>query len=295
MWEAKPGARRTLLLIGAGHAHISVIRRLMMQPDPEWRLIVVAPSSMAPYSGMLPGFLARQYGESDLFIDVARLTEAAGGWFIRAEVSRIETTSRRVWVRRPEALGGAELPELRFDRLSINTGAHPEPRFGSAHSALFYVKPLTQLLADLPAVDARCEKTGAHLAVVGAGAAGIELAFAMRARHPELRITLMGKRPLTDDAALASGAKRIHRALRDRGIAWVTGEVVEVDATSLRLADGQQVASSHTAPFTAEWTVDQTGEYELVAKAYHAGGLTGTVSQARRINVGGGAGGGALG
>lgn len=212
-----------------------------MKPDPRVRLIVVAPSSQAPYSGMLPGFLSRQYKERELFIDVARLTEAARGWFIRAEIESIDSAQSQVFLRRPEALGGGRLPPLRYDRASINTGAAPAPSFASSHPALFFVKPLPTLLADLPAIDALCQRPGARLVIIGAGAAGIELAFAMRIRHPNLSVALVGKRAIAEDPAVGAGAKVLLKRFNSQGIAYWIGEAVSATVDAVSLADGRTI------------------------------------------------------
>ncbi|MEO1449857.1 MAG: T9SS type A sorting domain-containing protein, partial [Bacteroidota bacterium] len=50
-------------------------------------------------------------------------------------------------------------------------------------------------------------------------------------------------------------------------------------------ADGQLVASSTTIPFSGNWIPVNGGSYELRAKVWHSGGLTGTVSQEVPVRV----------
>ncbi len=49
---------RDLVLIGAGHTNLHVVRMWRMRPIPDVRLTLVSPFSRATYSGMLPGTLA---------------------------------------------------------------------------------------------------------------------------------------------------------------------------------------------------------------------------------------------
>jgi len=212
-----------------------------MQPEPSVRLLVIAPESRAPYSGMLPGFLAGLYAESELFLDVAALTEQAGGWFLRAELQSIDAERQRLVVKRPDALGGTVLPEIAYDLASINTGAAPRDAFPSAHPNLYYVKPLTHLLQQLPAIDSALTGQSQCLAVIGGGAAGIELAMAFRVRFPEAKITLVVKHPFERDQALAKGATQIEAALDARGVSLWFGEVVEATASAVIFADGQRL------------------------------------------------------
>ena len=213
-----------------------------MQPDPSLRLVVIAPESHAPYSGMLPGFLAGHYSQDELFLDVAALTEQAGGWFIRGSLCGIDAKACQIWVRRPEALGGEVLPPITYDFASLNTGASPRDAFPNSHPHLYYVKPLTHLLAQLPAIDQALSGDATRLAIVGGGAAGIELAMAFRVRHPNAEITLISKHSLRADPALKAGARRIQAALKVRRIMWREGTVVDALEHELQLAEGGEVA-----------------------------------------------------
>ena len=49
-----------MVLIGGGHAHALVLRMWAMDPLPGVRLTVINPNPAAPYTGMLPGFIATQ-------------------------------------------------------------------------------------------------------------------------------------------------------------------------------------------------------------------------------------------
>jgi len=52
---------RRLVLVGGGHCHVEVLRRFALQPEPDLELTLVSPSSLAAYSGMLPGLIAGHY------------------------------------------------------------------------------------------------------------------------------------------------------------------------------------------------------------------------------------------
>ncbi|MEM9031916.1 MAG: bifunctional NADH dehydrogenase FAD-containing subunit/selenide, water dikinase SelD, partial [Pseudomonadota bacterium] len=64
---------RDLVLIGGGHAHALVLKRWGMNPVPGARLTLINPAPTAPYTGMLPGFVAGHYTRASLEIDLVRL------------------------------------------------------------------------------------------------------------------------------------------------------------------------------------------------------------------------------
>ena len=48
---------KRLVLVGAGHAHAQVLKDWIAAPLREVELVLVSPSALAPYSGMVPGWL----------------------------------------------------------------------------------------------------------------------------------------------------------------------------------------------------------------------------------------------
>jgi len=54
-----------ILQLGAGHAHVEVLRRFAMRPEPGVRLTLIGREPETPYSGMLPGVIRGDYLETD--------------------------------------------------------------------------------------------------------------------------------------------------------------------------------------------------------------------------------------
>jgi selenide,water dikinase len=193
--------RVDLVLLGAGHAHVEVLRRFAMRPEPGVRLTLIGREPHTPYSGMLPGLIRGEYGFDEAHIDLAPLAAAAGARLIVAEATAIDPDARTV--------GFAERPEIRFDLLSIDIGGTPEmPASAGPEDAGTPVKPIGRFLERLDALAAALAP-GSRIAVVGGGPGGTELALAL-ARRLDARIALVCDSP----DPLASAPRRARDVAR---------------------------------------------------------------------------------
>ena len=248
-----------LLLLGAGHAHVQVLKSFGMRPQPGMRLTVVTSEPRSPYSGMLPGFVRGCYGWDDLHIDVARLANFAGARFVAGAATGLDLAANRVLF--------AERPPLRFDALSINTGGVPGGRFASD-----FVTPVKPIGRFLPAWTQRlAEGSLEHLTVVGAGAGGVELALAIAARHPRLRVALVDGAPRPLPGFPPAVRRRALAALEARAVRVLTGFVVErAERGRVCAADQRAVATDHVL-----WTtgVEAPGWLAAAGLATDAGGF----------------------
>ncbi len=112
-----------ILLLGAGHAHVEVLRRFAMRPEPGVRLTLIGREPETPYSGMLPGVIRGDYQPREAHIDLAPSPPrpAPGSSWARPSRSRLEARTVTVPGR----------PDIPFDLLSINVGGEP----GAARTA----------------------------------------------------------------------------------------------------------------------------------------------------------------
>ena len=180
---------RDIVLVGGGHSHVGVLKSFGMRPMPGVRLTIICTDVHTPYSGMLPGYVAGHYDYDAVHIDLSRLAVFAEARLYRDEVIGLDRANRRVLCR--------NRPPVPFDVLSINMGATPQAHGvpGAVEHAVA-VKPIARFndrwLALLERVQRHPGTT--TVAVVGAGAGGVELLLAMQYR---LRKTLqsLGRNP----------------------------------------------------------------------------------------------------
>lgn len=233
---------RNLLLIGGGHSHVEVIRRWGMAPEPDVTMTLVSPERHTPYSGMLPGYIAGHYGFDDCHIDLDAVCARAGVTRIDASAGEIDFTAK---VTR---CGHAQ--DLTFDVLSIDTGSTPvlapipgADRFGIA------IKPVARFLEHWAQLleAARTAPRPLHVAVVGAGAAGVEVVLAMQHRitndHGRATFTLIGDGPTILGAHPAGVQRRFMTILQNHGINLRLNTLVDrVAAGTLFLRGGERLA-----------------------------------------------------
>lgn len=237
---------RDLVLIGGGHAHALVLRRWGMDPLPGARLTLVTPDPTAPYTGMLPGHIAGHYPRDALEIDLVRLARHAGARLVLARAEAIDRDARRIAV--------AGRPPIPYDIASIDIGITADmPALPGFDRHAVPAKPLdayaTRWAGFLDQV-ARGD-AAAQVAVIGGGAAGVELALAMAHRldglgaTPQVTVLEAGTRELP---GLGRGARAALRdAARRQGVTLRTGiEVRAVTADGPELADGTVVPAALT-------------------------------------------------
>jgi len=196
---------RRILLVGAGHAHLAVLRSFATTPVYGVRLTLVTPLAKQVYSGMLPGVIAGHYRLDDAQVDNEALCGRAFAEFSRGRVTRLDLQARRAQLEDGSA--------LEYDAVSLNPGSLVEDSLPGAQRTLA-VKPLDAFLG---ALDER--KLG-RVAIVGAGAAGAELAMALAYR--DAAVTLYSDRPTPPGAA----GERVARALRRTRVDFRPGMAV---------------------------------------------------------------------
>ena len=252
---------KRLVLVGAGHAHAQVLRGWARAPLPGVELVVVSPQALAPYSGMVPGWLAGHYRFDEIVIDFEALCRTAGARWVRGELHTLDAAARRL-----ELADGAV---LEYTLLSLNVGSTLRPPLLPGPRVLS-LRPLSALR---PAWEALLQEwqtadstAPLHVAAVGGGAAGFESVLAVVAQLRRLRpdravsgaLFSRGSELLPGLAGLARRAAE--RALADAGIVLKLG--VAGDAHTLA---GAGLVLWATGAQAHDWQRDATRRGGLAA------------------------------
>lgn len=260
------GSPTRLLLVGAGHAHLEVLRRLASHRRAGVELTLVSLADRHHYSGMVPGFLQGQYEEREITFDLPALAADAGGRFVRARATALDPTAREVHLEDGGALG--------YDLVSFNVGSRSAgDDEGSVRSHAARVKPLSrvaqlrQKLQELPGEP--------RAVIVGGGAAGVEIACAIATFLDKAgcrrQVTILE----SSDSILADYSQRFRRraqaVLAGRGIEVRTGVRVEtVEAGAVRIQDGGRLKSDLTVWLTgaAAWPLFESSGLPVDEKGF---------------------------
>jgi selenide, water dikinase len=236
---------KRLVLVGGGHSHLFVLEAFGKQPMTGVEITLVNRGRHAPYSGMLPGLIAGHYSFLDCHIDLKRLCRFAKVRFVDDEVSSIDLQRNLVQLR-----GG--MHPIAYDLASIDTGSTPPLDTPGAKAAVVPIKPIENFLHAWVALQSRMleVKRALRIALVGGGAASVEVGLAM---HHKLHQLAPQHPPIfeivTDEASIltthnAFVRHHFQRLLERRGFAVrAISRVASIDNGALNFRDGRRASS----------------------------------------------------
>jgi len=230
---------KRLVLVGGGHSHLAVLKALGDASAPG-DVILLSPRRHAVYSGMIPGLIAGHYRLEHCRVDLQGLAARAGVRVVEDSAIRVDAARREVITATGERLA--------YDLLSLDVGSAPVESPIGVQRAL-RVRPSESFLSSWDRLRESIAKGGVRrVAVVGGGAAGVEIVLAMQhatagapvefALFSEARILAGHHRSVQRrvERILASRrvAVRVHKkvvAILDGGLELERGERVEAQAT----------------------------------------------------------------
>lgn len=202
-------SNQSLVLAGAGHAHLVAIRRWISDGyRPPAGTLLLSPTPQAWYSGMMPGLVAGRFAPEQCAIELAPLCQACGIALVIGTIAELDADSR--------VLRLDDGRELGYTHLSLNVGSvPPQPEHTDGSVLMVPAKPFAAFNRHWQAWRERSDTL--RLAVLGGGPAAFELAVALRRSLPMAELTLICGGRLLEGQAAGVG-KRARQLLNKRGI-----------------------------------------------------------------------------
>ena len=173
---------KKLLLAGAGHAHINLLRRLNTKRPANTEITLLTEQPQTIYSGMLPGWMAGHYSLSDISIDAQSLCTGAEVRFVQQPLAAVSASANQVTTSDSESFD--------YDVLSLNTGADTDINWFNkedSDSTIIPIRPIYPFIERWQQIISEAEQSAHYqLAIVGAGAAAVELVLAAQYRLQQI-------------------------------------------------------------------------------------------------------------
>lgn len=219
-----------IVLIGAGHAHLEVLRQAHRFAAEGATLTLIEPG-MFWYSGAATGLLAAALPKDRVQIDPDRVSSRYERIAERARA--IDADQRRVELESGQCVD--------FDILSISTGSQV-----AAHDlkgpGVLPAKPISNLLKARSLIETASGQLS--LAVVGSGVTGVEIALNLAALQRRLKadvqVTLIGPDPLLPGWP-NTAAVEAEKALRAARVERLKGRAVSRSGAMLSSDSGRSV------------------------------------------------------
>lgn len=230
---------RDLVLIGGGHTHALVLRKWGMNPLPGVRVTVINPGPTAPYSGMLPGFVAGHYTRHELDIDLVKLARFANARLINGYATDIDRTTKTITV--------AGRPPIGYDIAAVDVGiTSAMPDLPGFTNNAIPAKPLGTFASRWDTF--RVMAKDPQIVTIGGGVAGAELAMAMahalRDKNPTVKLIDRGRVLAT---LTYTARKLMLAALATMNVEIIEdAEVSEIFPEGVVLNDGRMIRSDFT-------------------------------------------------
>ena len=239
--------KKQLVLLGGGHAHVQVLRKLCMNFYEGLHIILINNSQESAYSGMTPAYIQDYYKINEIMIDLQRLCFNAGVTFINDEVIELKTEKKKVILK--------NRPSVNYDLLSINTGCISKKNNIKIHenSKNIYIKPINNLIKNLNVLDEIIKKTNkTKINIIGGGVAAFEISFALSLRFQnKISITIISKNILLEKNLNTKSINELKKISENMNISLKESDVVEIKKNELLLSNGE--------PFPSDLNLISTG------------------------------------
>lgn len=231
--------KKSVILVGGGHTHALVLNAFKAAPLSGAHVTVINPGTTAPYSGMLPGFVAGHYTRRDLDIDLGALSQKVGATLIDGKAVAMDLDQKLIHLENGTALS--------YDFASVDVGI--TSRMDALPGFMEHgvpAKPLGEFSLKWDAF--RASEGPKHVAIIGGGIAGAELAmamaFALREQKGPVTVKLLDRGQILSANSVKTQA-RVRKELHANAVDVMEGvSVTAVTATGVTLAGGVAIEAN---------------------------------------------------
>lgn len=204
-----------LVLVGAGHTHLHLLRHADQLHAAGYRITLLAPDSFR-YSGVAvatsTGALPTNYGRIDVTaLARAKRVDHVVGWMQDVDSQRAEVS-----VSLGERQETTSTP-LSYDVLSLNLGSQANTAGIDITNELLRIKPLEELALLQERIAARHQES-VRITIIGGGATALELAGNLSVA-PSNHIQILEAGPRLGASLPRKASRAATRLLKERGVA----------------------------------------------------------------------------
>lgn len=231
---------KKVILVGAGHAHLYIMKRARLFLEKDIHLQLIDPG-MFWYSGMATGVLGGMYSCEKDRIDAGALIQRNGGTYIQGNITGIDPKNRVLTLETHQEVG--------YDAVSFNIGS--EVSTGDMEIAterIWPVKPISNLCLLREHLETRFQESGPGLkiVVIGGGATGCEvaanLAALARRYKAECKISILTSQEHLLSLHPLPASERVQKVLQEYEIDILTStHVHKIDEGVLYTKEGQSL------------------------------------------------------
>jgi selenide,water dikinase len=238
--------RQEIVLIGGGHAHVQALQGFATEPPPSSRLTLIVDTPIAIYSGMVPGFIAGQYKEEELQINVRRLAERAGIQVVIDKAVGVDPHNRLIFLENQAPVA--------YDLASFNIGSTVAGLDSpGVREHAIATRPIGVFIQRIDHIVEQARQHGPsspfQVVVVGGGAGGVEVAFTLEKRLQKevslaVKVVLVENGPRILASYPNSLLRRVHRNSEKLGLEIrCNRRVASVHADCVQLDGGEDLPS----------------------------------------------------
>ena len=228
-----------MVLLGGGHAHVQVLKKLCMNFYEGLHIILINNSLESAYSGMTPAFIQYHYKINEIMIDLQRLCFNAGVTFINDEVIQLITEEKKIILK--------NRPSIHYDLLSINTGCISKKNNIKIYknSKNIFIKPINNLIKNINTLDEIIKNTNnTKINIIGGGVAAFEISFALRQRFQNrVLISIISKNVLLEKNLNTKTVNELKKTSKKMNISIKENDVIEIKKNELLLSNGEILPS----------------------------------------------------